>query len=542
MDSLKDRARATLIQSWGWLSRWLRRSPLGAAFLDDPLLAAATGVLAIITIALLFVTPILPYSDHGVNVGAASLLLRAATHEGVVGYHYSVNYAPVPYWTTYLGTALVSALAGPLIAAKVLSAVCSLTMPLALMRLMIALRRSPRLGLWAFVFAYDLNLHWGWANYLVGMALAFVAVAWLLEAESYRDAAKIIPLAALISLSHIHAVGVFGLLGSVLILTREKPLKALGLHAIAMSGMSIVILPWFWKGLSRTSSSQKFSAEFPPVSDKISHIHDVTLDITAHPLGAKLTAWAFIIFVVGLMMLAAAPSRECPNRSKLQGAVIFLVLALLYVALPFQVNTPFYHTFTYTRLGSFVLLTALLVPCVDFSRWRALWLVPGLVSVFLMFRATETEFKHFGKRVRPYLDIIAAMEPNKRFFPLDTEMHDPAVKLAIYHMIHGYAAAMKQSFDPHLFDFDHIPLHYRRKRNLPVIDWNRPRTFNTDDHGIYYDYIIVKGLKADPVRAGKSPKGPVVERVLDSGDWRLYKVTDPLRKDAPPEAASNGSD
>jgi hypothetical protein len=150
------------------------------------------------------------------------------------------------------------------------------------------------------------------------------------------------------------------------------------------------------------------------------------------------------------------------------------------------------------------------------------------VAAVAMQVATATQFADFSKRVRPYVEIINRMEPNKRFFPLDLAVTDPASRLSIFHMIHGYAASRKQSYDPHLFDHPENPLGYRAERRLPAINWFQPTSFDTDAHGIYYDYIIVKGLSADKVRVGKSPKGPTVVKVHQAGDWRLYKVVDPL--------------
>ena len=528
MALLNARARAAREYLVRVVPGLVRRSPLGAALLDDRFLAAATGILIALTIVPLFLTPILPFVDHGVNVGASGLLYRAAFKKGLVGYYYKVNHAPIPYWTTYFSTAVVSAVTGPLIAAKILSFACSIALPLSVMRLLIALGRSPRLGLWAFVFAYDLNLHWGWASYLIGMSLALVAVAKVIEAKRYMDAVRLIPLAILISLSHIHAVAVFGLLGTLLILTKEKPWRALGIHAIGMSGMSVVIVPWFWKGVSRSQPGAGFSAEFPPVAEKLTKVYSHTLDTTALPNGSTLTLAAFLFFTIGLIALAAAPAKDIAVRDRVRGVLIFVVLAALYLSLPFQVNTPFYHTFTYTRLATFALVSALLVPCPELSGRRVLSLAPGLVAAVLMLCATSLHFKDFSKRVSPYLDILAHMEPDKRFIPVDLEVNDPANRLSIYHMIHGYAAAVKQSYDPHLFDERSNPLLFREKRRIPALPFATRYKFSTDELGVYYDYIIVKGLRADPVKVGKSSKGPEIERVHEAGDWRLYRVINPL--------------
>src|SRR4029079_3381903 len=83
----------------------------------DPLLLALTVILTLATWAPLTVTPFLPFSDLHNNAAASSILIDAARGKGTLGYHYHVNWMPVPYWTGYLIMATASAVGGVLFAA-----------------------------------------------------------------------------------------------------------------------------------------------------------------------------------------------------------------------------------------------------------------------------------------------------------------------------------------------------------------------------------------------------------------------------------------
>ncbi len=120
------------------------------ALRGDPLLLALTVLLTLAAWAPLCVTPFLPFSDLHNNVAAASMLFDAATGRGTIGYHYHVNMEP-PTRTgrATSSCAAASAVGGVLFAAKAFVAFLAVLLPLSVMRLLLALRRSPRLGLWA---------------------------------------------------------------------------------------------------------------------------------------------------------------------------------------------------------------------------------------------------------------------------------------------------------------------------------------------------------------------------------------------------------
>jgi hypothetical protein len=177
-----------------------------ASFASDRPLALATLCLSVSVCVPMVVTPFLPLPDAAAHIGASTLMREAMFGHGLAAYHYKVNWAPVPYWTLYLLQGFGAWIVGPLAAAKITVGLVIVGMPLATMRLLTALGRDPRLGLWAFALSWEHNLYAGWISFLMGMALALVAAAWLIEAKTFRDALKIAALSALIAVTHAQAV------------------------------------------------------------------------------------------------------------------------------------------------------------------------------------------------------------------------------------------------------------------------------------------------------------------------------------------------
>ena len=99
-------------------------------------------------------------------------------------------------------------------------------------------------------------------------------------------------------------------------------------------------------------------------------------------------------------------------------------------------------------------------------------------------------------------------------------MNDPACTIAPYNQLHAYLAALTKSFDPLLFDYHSAPLLFREENRPPFPAW-KPSAFNVAYYGKHYDYVLVQGLKPDPLEGpGKSG----VKLVKQAGMWRLYEL------------------
>jgi hypothetical protein len=514
-------ASALLFRARNRTALWLLRRRFVQMFVGDRLLAGATVLCALVSLAPLFVTTFLPLVDMGSNVGAAALLDDAASGHGVIAERFRVNWMPVPYWTGYAFMSLASLVVGPFVAAKAAVAIGVLLVPLSIMRLLQALGRSPRLGLWAFLLGWDTNIYWGWVTFQIGMPAAIWTLACLIETDSWRGAAKLIPWSVFVALTHVHAVALLGITAVAQALVRPRPGRTLGQAALALSGFAI-LLPWMVAKFFTGAGGAALDFDHPTLTERLTQFHRFTLDNLTSKGGAELTALAFMLFVVGPAALATLRPIATPKRSGGLALAFVLSTAAFYLVLPFALSGPVDHWWTYPRFGSYLLLGLLLLPAPDLRGVRALALAPGLILVAAVSMARVQQFAAYDDRTRPYLSIIRDIDRNASFLPLDFEISWEGTRESSLGQLHGYAAAARSAYDPHLFDNPSTPLVFRKGAQLPQPDWRRPKdSFSFDAHGRYYDYIIVHPLKLDPLGAFR---GNGVDWVRDAGEWRLYRV------------------
>jgi hypothetical protein len=517
---------------WRRSEQAFRRLKLVECLLADRLLGAATVVLALFALMPLFATPFLPLADLPANAAQGALLPDIIFKHGLAAYHYRVQWAPVPYWTTHVLIGLLSPIMGVLNAAKVMVGLAVLGLPFAIMRILLALGRDPRLALWAFLLSWDNNLYAGWTAFLLGMTTALWGIAWLLEARTLRDAVPIGILSCFIGLTHIQAVAYFGLIASLLFLLR-RPLKhAALLHLIAGSGLAVSVLPWLFSRFSQSGAGKvAFTFGFHTPREKINQLFLYTLDNLPKVDDGPVTALAFTLLLFGVPLLctlgqpAASVPGEAPRPHPATPVVLVLAPLALYFALPMSIDGPVSHWYTYPRYATFALVSLLFLPQGRFQHWRALWLLPGVLVALLLFTRVRAQFADYGTRARPFLQIIERVRPNSAYLPLELDDSDPATRLETFNQIHSYIAGFKKGYDPHLFDNNSIPFLYREERRLPQTAWNRPQDFSLTAHGRYYDYVVVQGgLDRDPLRKLKPAGNMRAQLLVEAGRFRLYEI------------------
>lgn len=499
---------------------------LWSAFRADPLLRWTTLVLVLGAWLPLFLTPFLPFADQGINTACSDLLWDTARGHGPAAY-YQIQWAPLPYWTTYALASLLGLMFGPLVAGKIVVGLILVLMPLAVMRLLITLGRDARLGLWAFALGYEHNLYAGWLSLLQGISLATFVLAWMLEARNVREGLRVAPFAALVGLTHVQATWLFGLAGLALTFTRGPVRRRIPIHAAVFAGNALVVLPWLWNQIHATSTIAAalpaFSFEWHSPAAKLSQFFGYTLDDFARRDAERVAAITFGIIIVGPTILGLLPPRAVKDRWS--SVVLLGVPAALYVFLPFAIDGPIAHWHTYPRYGSVILLWLLLVPRPSLRGAAAFALLPGVLAALVMDLMVARQFWSFGSRTRPFLEIVHAVPSGASVISivLDDADPDPDMKLWPFHQFYAYITAFNHGYSPYLWGTRNIPIVYRLDRGLPAPGWSAP--FSLDEHGSKYDYIFVQGIAhGDPVPNAVSRLGLHPQLVKEVGKWRLYRV------------------
>jgi hypothetical protein len=490
----------------------------------DQTLAVVFVMLLTAALLPLLRTPFLPFVDLHNNVGAASMLFAAVKGDAPAAEFYAVNWSPVPYWTGYVVIAIADKVGGALFAAKAICALVIVLLPVSVMRLLIALGRSPRQAIGAFLLTWDRNLYAGWVSFLLGMGIAFVALAWLIESDDWKQALKVTGLTALVALTHPQALAYLGVAGIGVTFACRRTLRSFSLNVLGLSGGLVAIVPWLHSRLSPVPEGKlerAFSFKWHSAAEKATNLFDHVFGDFAGRFESGLPVLAFVLLLLGPLCLAMLRPR---SRAPFLPALVLTLSALaLYAVLPFSIRGPVTQKHNYVRYASFILYGMLLIPRPRLQGRAFLALVPAIAVALAMNRHVGRQLASVATRAAPFKEIIAAMEPGRRLLPMIYEIEDPACAMAPYSQLHSYASAVKNLYDPYFFDNRFTPVIYRGHLPHPA-NWRSVDRITFDAHIRHYDYVIVQGLGHDPfVGKGRLAGSPVQLR-RQAGMWRLYAV------------------
>jgi hypothetical protein len=502
------------------------RTSLWRTLHNDRFLLVGTIVLFVTACIPLAVTPFLPFADLGLNTASAELMWDVILGREPAAIYHRVNWAPVPYWVSYGLSCLLGRMFGPLIAAKLFTALVFALLPLSTMRLLLALGRDPRLGLWSFLLIWQQNLYAGWTAYMLGIALVSMACAWLLEAETLADGFRIAPWSALIALTHIQATWLLAVCGGLLCLTTGRFWHRVRVHLAAGSGAAVLTLLWLGRQLGgKSGGAAGFTFGWHSPAEKLSKAFHYVLDNYSEPSVERLAALAFVVLVLG--PLALTQLRQRPFADRRSPLLLVCGAGALYALLWWEVAGPINHWYTYPRYAAVVAMWLILVPAPRRSLTFTLSLLPGITLALLLNLIAIRQFANYGERTRPFLEVIAAVQPRAKVLPLvnDSWDADPMFKVASNRGLYSYLTAINHGYTPYLWNIPSQPLS-NTDVSLPAPGWDG--VFSMDEHGRHYDYLLVQGFQRnDPVRWAKSSLGFGAKLVLERARWRLYRVTKP---------------
>ncbi|HEX2871314.1 MAG TPA: hypothetical protein VHP33_08660 [Polyangiaceae bacterium] len=505
----------------------MRAHRLVDAFREDRLLLVATLVMSLVTLLPLTQAAFLPLGDLPDTAACAALLPQIIWGKGAPAEYYSVNWAPVPYWTTTVLIAFFSSISNVLIAVKIVVGLIVLLLPLSTMRMLQALGRDPRLGLLAFGLSWEHSLAAGWIAHGLGMGMALWALAWILEADSLKASLRVAVLGGLIGLTHALPTAYFVVGTAALTLARPGLLRRFVLHATAGVGLVVSLIPWLVERVQSSGgmkSATAMSFEWHPLWDKVRDLFRFTLDNFTLPDDVEASARTFAMLLFAPILLTLLPVRA--GATRLASLILLLVAFLFYAGMPMSVYGPVSHWYTYPRFATILVLSLLFVPRPDLRGWYAAWLVPLLLIVAAFDLRVASAFRDWDTRTRPLLGLIRLVPLNSRVLPLELDDTDPAIKWAIGNQMHAYFAAMRNGFDPHLWNNPSIPFQYRQEKRLPSTGPTgaEGRSFTLKQYGSHYDFVLVQGKALDPI-VGHTESSKFRARLVGETDrYRLYAI------------------
>ncbi|MCU0698489.1 MAG: hypothetical protein MUC96_18465 [Myxococcaceae bacterium] len=495
----------------------------------DRFLLAGVCLLSVAVLAPLAQTPILPLNDLPNHVAMSALLRHMWSGDAVAAFHFELQPHPAPYWLTYLLLLAASYLFPTLTGAKVVVALCLLSVPLSTMRLLLALRRSPRLALWSFALCWDFSLSMGFIAYTLSVSLGFVFLARCIEsldAKPRRSSLLVtVLLGLLLAQSHAHAAGGAAVLVfAVAVLEFRRRwvlLRGLALSAVPVLGL----VPWILLGArSEGRARPETIGHWPDVGERMSRMFHYTVDLVNGQTERNVLGLAFVFLLLAPLVLAAWTGGD---GNSARPRALYLAAWALYVVMPASLVWPFFQLLIHERHATMILLLGLALPAASFTGRQAWRLIPGGVVALAVAAVITVQCARFSTEVQPFLAVVDAVPPSSRIAWVLWQQRTPESVRDTIPQVPAYLLAEKGGYSPYLFQTPNLPLRYRADRHRPHPHWHHPDQFTLAQHGIHYDYVLVQGKQLDRFQQGliEAPEGRFrASVVLESGIWRLYQM------------------
>lgn len=515
--------------------------PLGAHMARDRILLIATLALSLAVVAPLCVTHFLPLTDLHYHAALAELGKRIWAGDELASHHYAFQARPSPYWLSYLLLMLSSSVVGPVYGSHLVVALSLLLLPLGVMRLLLALGRSPRLGLWAYAVVWDFGVAMGFVAFTLAMGFSFFFIARVIEgvkqpASKPRQLALTSLVGLLLPMTHALPSAMAALLVALLTLV-ELPRFRRSAWFMSWAFLPVLgLLPWVLSSPSDGNQPMPETLDeilyFAPAGERIERFLLHSVSFVRGSLASQIqgmTVW--VLLVLPLVYLGLRPLREaCTSPADdRRAAVLYFGAWAIYLLLPASLYWPFHQIIIYERFGSFVLMAGLLLPNAPLRGQRAGLLVPGVAAALASTWLTYSFCRSYDEQTRPFQEIIDAIPEGKKVLPVVWSVKTPdSVHDSTFALTAQYNA-QRGGYTPHIFATPNLPVRPRAETRPPTPLWKNPRATKVGQHAVHYDYVIVQGREADRFRAGRFHRtargGRVHLRVEhEAGEWRLYSV------------------
>jgi hypothetical protein len=148
-----------------------------------------------------------------------------------------------------------------------------------------------------------------------------------------------------------------------------------------------------------------------------------------------------------------------------------------------------------------------------------------LLSIYYPLALTK-KWREFDRRAAAFRRIVRNIPRGSSTLTLVMhEYSDPSVDpdAVPYLQFHAYTQYYAGGYDPWALATG-FPYTQKPNTGLPAPRWKHPETFNFEQQGRFYDYILTKGEWTDHAVFGPDDGGRA-PLVAQDADWRLYAVS-----------------
>ena len=463
---------------------------------------------------------LLPFLDAPTHLGAASIWQHLGDARYGLGRFFEQNTPLSPYSLHYH---LLHLLAGPLgleAANKIFVSAYILAVPAGALALLRATGRDPRLALFGFPLAWNVNLLMGFFSNLLGNALLLPALALFCRALDRPRAARLAWLGAsgiVLYLAHPLPWIVLGLGALPLALGRGlSALRATGLAyaALAPSAGLAIWQTWVRRPSGVTAVvGGGLEARWKPARALLAEIPTWTMDWWPGHLDEAMAA---VLFAGALGLCSRdlfARGGEAGARGLLGAALVCLAL---YFALPVEMFKPAYWWLIGARLLPLGLLLLSLAPRRPLGPRAPLLLAPVLAVAVVLPVAMTVATLRFNQRAAGLVRIADKIPLGAPCLTLVmSPREDPSFTQPLYRAFHSYVLLWRGGASPYEWP---IGFPFRYLRPLPAPPWYSPEAYSYAAHGRHWPYVLTWHDGGNRVGADSA-----MQLVAEDAGFRLFR-------------------
>ena len=513
--------------------------PRLAELRQDPLLGLLTVLLAVTTVAPLFVGRYVPLLDYPNHTSISFVLFHLGDPAWGFGAYYKTNFAPVPYGAQYLIVQLLAYPFGVELAEKLLLGAALLALPASVALYLRRLGRDPRLALLAFPLSWNVNTAHGFLSFVAGLPVLFAALAALdawAESPTVRRGLGAAVLGATLYFFHVLPFALFLIIGgatALLAVGRLTPGRLLLAPLPTLPAALIGYACYRWADTAKVNlplatarGLGAFEGVYNDVATNLANVAGWLLDILPcsldeiAALGLGLLWLLLVTSRAGSTATAVEPVAALGLRG-LRGELALALALAAYLLLPRSLLQPFYWFAVNRRLVVVVALFALpLVRGRLVGPRRALLVAAaGLAMVYTVDIAVH--FYRFNQRARGFDEVMAGVPRGQQVLPLMLNLRDPDIQINAFNQWGSWVQLRQGGYVLYNFPVE-FPIAARRR--LPAPPWDHPEMFYFPAHEHGWDYFLVHGPSSLDPFVGFHHRVRLHRR---AGDWALWKKLPP---------------
>jgi hypothetical protein len=491
---------------------------------DQIIFSCALLVLTLFSLWPIWANRFLPMQDYPQHLFLAHLISTYDTSSFNWKEFYTVQLGFRPYMLWYLAMKFLAQVVDIETAGKLLFSLYILLIT----TLACIARRLPPKGFlpWGALLIYPLAFnqmyYMGMANYLMSLPVLFIA---LLDLDHLANGLTIGRMARhgfyclILFLNHPYTVLVYIAL-AIISASGFRKNRNTALQMLFPAGiMSLSILLWyiFQHGAGTTPTSVPWTIYWWPYPWQWLLAYFVLpfsgMRLFSEPQWLACGLWCIIaaLFIVAW--------RQNNIRDAISRRLLLFSGAGLagFIALPFWVGYYSYFNLRMAPVSYFALALAL---CgIRVSVRAGMFLV---VSVLLLLTISIQTQSAVARETQTILPAVSAAQQNSLILPLMFETSSDAIDQICFDQIHAHDAdyyhlAVGGGANPTLFPNAMMPVLYKPGLRLPYP--HKPLNFTWQEHGRYYDYILVR--KPPPEFSASIKRESTL--VTSSGPWVLFK-------------------